>query len=72
MSYKLIRIKNYTDTSYGSRVPSSIIYYLKPNGKLKEKLCYGLQINTVAEAEEILAGMFTRRLSNLFGLTWWI
>ena len=71
MKYKLVRIQNYTDTSYGSKVPSSIIYYLKPNGKLKEKLCYGLPINTTAEAEQILDGIFKRRLSNLFGLTWY-
>lgn len=72
MKYKLIRIQNYTDTSYGARVPSSVIYYMKPNGKLTDKLCYGLTIKTVAEAESILDGIYTRRLSNLFGLTWWI
>jgi len=70
--FKLIQYYHYNDTSWGGRVPSTFVKWLSPGGRVKEDFMYGVGFLTKDQIGTLLSGKYSRRLTNLFGLVWYI
>lgn len=69
---RLIKILHYYDTSWGDSSPSTQLTWLKPSGRLGVKDMYGSGFWTDQQAQAWLEGKYSRRLTNLFGLLWYL
>lgn len=68
---KLLGVTKYTDTSYKNKIDSSTIHWMTPSGRYKEKHFYGT-VFTEYGAKQWLEGKYRPRLTNLFGLIYYI